>query len=138
MGPVSAPLHMTKVAVGCASVDALRRRQAPRIEEGRIAIVTRYRPKRHQEMIGGSLYWIIRHRLVVRQRILGFGETSDGRWRIELDARIVPVRTRPKRAHQGWRYLKPEDAPADFEGGEDALAEMPPRMLAELARLALI
>lgn len=129
---------MTKVAAGCSSVEALRRRQAGRVEGGRLSIVTRYRPRRHAELVGGSLYWIIKHRLVVRQRILDFGESGDGRCRIELDARIVPVRTRPKRAHQGWRYLAAEDAPEDFEGGADALAEMPPRMLNELARLALI
>ncbi|MCA1748545.1 MAG: DUF1489 family protein [Parasphingopyxis sp.] len=135
---MTAALHMTKVAAGCRTVDALRRRQAGRAENGKVAIVTRYRPTRHEELIGGSLYWIIKHRLVVRQRILGFGEADDGRCRIDLDARIVPVRTQTKRAHQGWRYLTGEDAPADFGSGAEVLAEMPPRMLNELARLALI
>ena len=133
-----AALNISKVAVGCASVDVLRRRQADRAEDGKVSITTRYRPTRHAELIGGSIYWIIKHRLVVRQRILGFRESCDGRWHIDLDARIVPVRTRPKRAHQGWRYLADENAPGDFDGDEDALAEMPPKMLNELARLALI
>lgn len=135
---MAATLHMTKVAAGCGTVEMLRRRQAGRISDGKVSIVTRYRPKRHEELVGGSLYWIIKHRLIVRQEILGFGDSDDGRCRIDLDARIVPVRTRSKRAHQGWRYLKAEDAPVDFDGGADVLAEMPPGMLNELARLALI
>lgn len=135
---MAAKLHITKVAAGCPSVDRLKRRQAGRVRDGRLSIVTRYRPRRHAELVGGSIYWIIKHRLAVRQRILGFGETEDGRCRIELDATIVPVRARAKRAHQGWRYLAAADAPRDFEGGADAIAEMPPKMLNELARLALI
>jgi hypothetical protein len=133
-----ATLHLTRPAVGCDSLTVLKERHAARARDGEVTITTRYRPKRHEELIGGSLYWIIKHRLVARQRITGFGETEEGRCIIKLDARIVPVRARPKRAHQGWRYLRGEDAPADFDGGEDALTEMPPKMLNELARLALI
>lgn len=133
-----AKLHLTRPAVGCDSLARLKERVEGRVAGGEVTITTRYRPKRHQELIGGSLYWIIKHRLVARQTIVGFAESGDGKCVIRLDARIVPVRARPKRAHQGWRYLKPEDAPGDFDGGEDALTEMPPKMLNELARLALI
>lgn len=131
-------LHLTKVAVGCASVEALRARQAPRIAGGAVSIATRYRPTRHAELVGGSLYWIVKHRLVARQSILGFGDAEDGRCAIRLDARLVPVRARHKRAHQGWRYLAGADAPSDFDGDESGLAELPPRIVNELARLALI
>lgn len=137
MGPMAA-LHITKVAVGCTSPAELERRQAGRIAGGELFITTRYRPTRHAELIGGSIYWIIKHRLVRRQTILGFEQSADCRWNIRLDPRLVPVRTRPKRAHQGWRYLHDADRPADFDGDEDGLAALPPKMLNDLARLALI
>ena len=133
-----ATLHITKPAVGCDSIKRIRQRQAPRVANGEVTITTRYRPARHKELIGGSIFWIIKHRLVVRQRILGFVESDDGRWNIRLDPKLIPVRARPKRAHQGWRYLKGEDAPEDFDGDEDGIAEMPPKMLNELARLGLV
>jgi hypothetical protein len=132
-----ASLHLTRPAVGCDSLTVLKERHAARAKDGEVTITTRYRPKRFEELIGGSIYWIIKHRLVARQKIVGFAENAEGHCVIRLDARIIPVRTRPKRAHQGWRYLKGE-APVDFEGGEDALTAMPPKMLNELAKLALI
>ncbi len=123
--------------MGCTSPEALRARVAARDEGGVVRIVTRYRPTRHVELIGGSLYWIIKHRLVGRQEILGFAEAEDRRCVIELQARLVPVLGAPKRAHQGWRYLPPTDAPADLGGGT-GLAELPPQMLQELSALALV
>ena len=135
---VMAALHLTKIAYGCDSVDELASRIAARAVEGAVAVTTRYRPKRHEELIGGSLYWIVKRRLAVRQRILGFGEAEDGRWNIVLDATLVPVRARPKRPHQGWRYLKVEDAPADVGGDESGVSDLPPSMLEELARLAIV
>ena len=131
-------LHITKPAVGCDSIRRIRQRQALRVANSEVTITTRYRPTRHEELVGGSIFWIIKHRLVVRQRILGFVESDDGRWNIRLDPKLIPVRARPKRAHQGWRYLKAEDAPEDFDGDEDSIAEMPSKMLNELARLGLV
>ncbi|HYI39707.1 MAG TPA: DUF1489 domain-containing protein [Allosphingosinicella sp.] len=132
------PLNISKVAVGCASLDALQARQRLRLSEGVVPIVTRFRPKRADELIGGSIFWILKHRLAVRQTILGFADSDDRRTLIRLDPRLVPVRARPKRAHQGWRYLDPADAPADFDGDDDGLAEMPPMLVVKLSALALI
>ena len=102
-------------------------------------VVTRMRPKRAAELIGGSLYWIVKHQLVARSRILRFDEDERGHCLIRLDARLVPVRARPKRAHQGWRYLVEADAPVDLEGGEaDDLAALPSNMVRELTALYLI
>ncbi len=133
-----ATIHITRPAVGCDSLSVLKDRFDARAAGGEVTITTRYRPKRHEELVGGSVYWIIKHRLVARSKIVGFGDTEDGRCAIRLDARLVPVRPRPKRAHQGWRYLKDADAPADFSADDEALAEMPQKMLRELSRLALI
>lgn len=132
-------LHLTKVAVGCSSLDLLDARLSGRALAGETYISTRYRPTRHAELIGGSLYWIVKHQLVARSPILRFEEDERGHCLIRLDARLVPVRARPKRAHQGWRYLTEDDAPGDLGGGEaDDLAALPANLVRELASLYLI
>lgn len=132
-------LHISKVAVGCASVQALQARQDARRQGGYVPLVTRFRPTRADELVGGSIYWIIKHRIVARQTILGFAENeSDRRTIIRLDPDLVAVRAWPKRAHQGWRYLRPADAPADLDGDDDGLAALPPELASRLAGLALI
>ena len=123
--------------MGCTSHEALRARVASRAEGSVVRIVTRYRPTRHVELIGGSLYWIIKHQLVGRQEILRFAEAEDRRCVIELQARLVPVLGAPKRAHQGWRYLPGGDAPADLGSGS-GIADLPEEMLQELSALALV
>ncbi len=130
-------LHITKVAVGCADTDMLAERLIGRAVDGESWIRTRYRPTRHEELIGGSLYWIVKHQLIARSRIVGFGEI-EGHCRIRLDPDLVRVRVQPRRAHQGWRYLTAEDAPVDLDGAVDDLAALPPKLMGELASLRLI
>jgi hypothetical protein len=133
------PLNISKVAVGCASLDSLRARQLLRLADGIVPIVTRFRPKRADELIGGSIYWIVKHRIAARQTIIGFADREeDRRTIISLDPVLVPVRALPRRAHQGWRYLDAADAPLDLAGDESGLAELPPELSARLAALALI
>lgn len=132
-------LNISKVAVGCGSFDALQARQQSRLSGGVVPIVTRFMPKRAQELVGGSIYWIVKHRIAARQTILGFAEREeDRRTIIRLDPELVPVRARPKRAHQGWRYLAAEDAPPDLGDDGDGLLALPPDLSAKLASLALI
>jgi hypothetical protein len=84
-------------------------------------------PKRKTELLdNGSLYWVIKHQIQARQRILELEEVvgDDGikRCKIHLDPELVRTAPAPKRPFQGWRYLKPEQAPADMTeqtGGED-------------------
>jgi len=129
-------LHLTKVAVGCASIEDIVRYQA--VHNG--AALTRFMPKRAEELIGGSLYWIIKHRLTARQTILSL-EMVDTPWgrkcRIGLAPGPVPVQAQPRRAHQGWRYFEAEDAPPDLveAAGDDTL---PTTMVRELQSLWLI
>ena len=134
-----AALHISKVAVGCGSIEALRRRQEARRQGGVVAITTRFRPKRADELIGGSIYWIVKHRIAVRQTIVGFAESeADRRTIIRLDPELIAVRALPRRAHQGWRYLLTADAPPDLGGVGDGIAELPPPLAEQLAVLALI
>ena len=138
-------LHLTKTAVKCAHVGALEERNAGRREvwEGRFAvpIFTRYRPTRHAELVGGSLYWIVAHVLTVRQEILAIEEvgTAEGkRCRIWLADEMIPVQPRRKRAHQGWRYLEHARRPDDLLGGPAELGDMPQSLVRELAGLGLL
>lgn len=132
-------LHITKVAFGASSLDHLVGRLKARAEAGPVFLTTRYLPKRHEEIAGqGSLYWIIKHQLIARSPILGFGEAEGGRVAIHIDPGLVLVQARPKRAHQGWRYLEAKDAPADLGSGAGGIAELPPALIGKLAELALI
>ena len=133
------PLHLTKVAFGAESVDHLAERLRLRGEEGQVFLTTRYLPKRHEEVAGqGSMFWILKHQLIARSPILGFGEAEEGRVAIHIDPKLVLVQARPKRAHQGWRYLEGADAPLDLGGDAVGLDVMPPALMTKLAELALI
>ena len=133
------PLHMTKIAFGAESPAHLRQRLESYAEAGEVRLTTRYLPKRHEEMVGGSLYWILNHTLVGRSPILGIMDNGQGRPWIRLRPELIPVRSIPKRAHQGWRYLEDKDAPPDLgSAGADARDEMPPKMLGELMKMGLV
>ena len=130
-------LHLTKVAFACRDLEALQQRMAGRAIAGEVRVVTRMRPKRQAELIGGSLYWIVKHRLIACQEILRFDDRADGRIDIVCSADLRTVSPLARRAHQGWRYLEGDDAPA--EGGDaSGLAELPPQLYGRLAALALV
>ena len=135
------PLGMTKVAYGAQSLDEVRgwfaeggRRGAGEVTQ----LTTRDLPTRHAEMIGGSVYWILKHQLVARSEIVGFGEAEGGRVAIHISTRLVEVQPRPRRAHQGWRYLEESDAPAPGSDDGTGLGMLPPRLYGKLASLALV
>lgn len=130
-------LNITKVAVGCASLEILQRSISARSSNGVAVITTRNRPTRHTELIGGSLFWIIKHKLVARQMILGFEEVeNERRWKIQLASELVPVMPRAMRAHQGWRYLELGDAPPDRDEAIDN--GIPPEMRNDLEAIGLL
>ncbi|MCI5077006.1 DUF1489 family protein [Oricola sp.] len=143
-------LNLIKLCVGADSVEDLRAwidfRLAEKREAGERAEhwhTTRMIPKRADEIVGeGSLYWVIKGRVQCRQRIVDIRPFVDGegvsRCRIVLDPDVVLTRSQPKRPFQGWRYLKPEDAPADMRDGDEGLEALPVDMRNELADLGLI
>lgn len=131
------PLHLTKVAYGAQSLDEIRSWFASRGGEARLT--TRYLPKRHEEIVpGGSLFWIFKHQLVMRSPILRFEAAEGGTTHIVIAARLIEVMPRPKRAHQGWRYLAGDEAPRDLAEGESAGDVMPGHLASDLARLGLV
>ena len=144
-------LHLIKLCVGCTSIEDLRDWQLEKLaqarkakREARLWHRTRMFPKRGEEIIGqGSLYWVIKAVVQVRQPILDLvpvtGDDGIARCDIVLGHELVPVRPVPRRAFQGWRYLPAEDAPADLAGGVAGdLSRMPAAMRSELLALGLI
>jgi hypothetical protein len=129
-------LHMTKISFRARTPEKLR--DWLESHDAEAHLITRYLPKRHEEMQGGSLYWIMEHALIGRSPILGFSQREDGRWTIRLEPCLIPVETIPKRAHQGWRYLADKDAPRDLAGLDGEADVLPPRLVGELAKLGLV
>ncbi|MGN6849258.1 MAG: DUF1489 family protein [Sphingomicrobium sp.] len=130
-------LHLTKVAFACRDLEALQQRIASRAFAGEVRVATRMRPKRSDELIGGNLYWIVKHRIVAGLEILRFEDREDGRIDIVCSADLRPASPRPRRAHQGWRYLEEADAPSS-DGDATGVAALPPRLHGQLAALALV
>lgn len=139
-------LHLIKLAVGIEDLDHLdkRQRQWRDKKAGHYRHWTRMSPKRDKELLdGGSLYWVIKGSILVRQPILGFGEDEEDGKRmcvIQLAPVQILVRPRAQRAFQGWRYLKPDAAPPDVARHEKIFVDpnMPKAMRIELAKLGLI
>ncbi|MDR7102479.1 DUF1489 family protein [Croceicoccus sp. BE223] len=131
----SGPLHLTKIAFGAKSYSDIEGWFANR---PRVSLTTRYCPKRVDELAGGSLYWIHEHAIVARSPIIGFAQLESGRWSIDLEPRLIRVQSRPKCAHQGWRYLADKDAPPDLAEGEEGGDVLPGRLLGKLSKLGLV
>jgi hypothetical protein len=139
-------LHLVKLCVGVSTIeelsdwiDTLRDRAGRPLEQTH---TTRMIPKRMGELLdGGSLYWVIKGNVQVRQRLLDIRPFRDGegieRCNLVLDRELVPTVWQPRRAFQGWRYLEPKDAPADLSGIAGAAA-LPPQLRLELAQLGLL
>ena len=129
-------LHLTKVAFGAKSLEDMKSWFATRGDEA--LLTTRYMPKRHAEMSGGSLFWIFKGQLVMRSPILRFEPTDAGKTHIVIAAKLIDLYPIPRHAHQGWRYLEDTDAPRDLAEGEDPGEAMPGRLAGELAKLGLV
>lgn len=144
------PLHLIKYAVGCSSLQQLAKRQQPWLITGAdgqpvYGHRTRFLPKRRDEVEqGGSMYWIIKGEVLCRQSICGFESVpasgDDKAYTLVLlNTAVIPVEPVARRPHQGWRYLLPQDAPADLSAGSAAARDiLPPEMLRALREVGLM
>ena len=137
-------LHLIKLAVGIDDVAHLRKVQkARRRERGRCVFYTRHMPRRSAEILdGGSIYWVIKGFVRVRERILGFfpvvEEDGERYTVVRYDPKLVETVWQPKRPFQGWRYLLPKDAPPDRPARASAEDRLPEAMAEELRLLGLL
>ena len=135
LSPVA--LNMVKLCVGADDVSDLVNWQK-RVMKTRKAPVhhTRMVPKRIDELLdGGSIYWVIKGVIQVRQAFTDIRVIDDrnGRKACELvfDPELIAVDPTPKRPFQGWRYLKASEAPVDIKAGS-AGEDLPPELHAKL------
>ncbi|HEY1941847.1 MAG TPA: DUF1489 domain-containing protein [Roseiarcus sp.] len=143
-------LHLIKLCVGADSIADLEEWIALRVAERRARgeparhpHITRMVPKRGEDLLdGGSLYWVIKGQIAARQRLSDVEPFVDadgvGRCRLWLDPLVVPVRPRPFRAFQGWRYLAAKDAPSDLDEAGVGAAAMPEELRRALGELGLL
>ena len=140
-------LHLIKLCVGIGSVEDMTPWQVRRAAEAEAAglrplpfHITRMFPRRKAELVdGGSMYWVIRQVVQVRQRIADLeaitGEDGISRCKIWLDPELVRTQPVPRRAFQGWRYLKADEAPADLNAPSLGGAELPDELRLKLIEL---
>ncbi len=145
----SAKLNLLKLCVGVSAVEELQAwidyRLEQRRQNGKPAEqihTTRMIPKRTDELLAdGSLYWVIKGNIQVRQHLMDIRPFTDNegikRCDLVLEPRLILTQWQPRRAFQGWRYLKPEDAPVDLGTGS-GVEDMPPDLRLELAELGLL
>ena len=142
------PLHLVKLCVGVDEPDELVNHHRGRLDELRAAgkplelgHTTRAMPRRREEVLdGGSLYWVIKGAVQIRQPIVDLRPVRGGdgveRCRIVLGAQHVVTTPTPKRPFQGWRYLEDRDAPGDIASAE--ASALPAELRRELATLGLL
>jgi hypothetical protein len=145
---VTGSVHLVKLCVGLDTVPELEEWQAQAAQRNaaagrdpKPAHITRMWPRRGEELVaGGSLYWVFRGAILTRQRIVALeprqGDDGVPRCALILDPALVRTVPQPRRPFQGWRYLRPQDAPRDLP--ESAEAELPPGIAAELAAIGVL
>ena len=145
-------IHIIKLCVGAESVEDLAEWQIEQLKRARKAKAnsiiplqkqrpvcgTRMWPKRIEDVLaGGSLYWVIKGVVSVRQKILAIDDVIDNhgqRCGLYLDAHLQRTAPQPRRAFQGWRYLEPKDAPSDLTAAQGGL-ELPEHLRRQLVEL---
>ena len=137
-------LHLRKLCVGVESVEQLEQAQVRRLKRGlALRHDTRMMPRRRDEILeGGSIYWVIKGLMQVRQPIVDITQEVDdsgrGFARLHLGPELVRLVPRAHRPFQGWRYLAAADAPADLPEGGAGGDDLPAEMQAELRTLGIL
>jgi hypothetical protein len=131
------PLHIVKLCVGADSVEDLSEWQKT---QERAVCGTRMWPKRKDDVLaGGSLYWVIKGLVCVRQRIVEISDVTDNhgqRCGLYLDPQLIRTIPQPRRAFQGWRYLEAKDAPKDLDARTDG--DLPDELRMQLAEIGVL
>ena len=135
--------HLKKIAVGIETVERLKIRQEIIFRTyGRLFHSTRNMPKKREELIqSGSMFWIIKRYVLVRQKIINIipvvREDGSKGCEIELDknlTKVIPTKMKP---FQGWRYYLEEEIPQDLNVNCNEDDEVPEQIRSELIKLGL-
>ena len=139
-------INLVKLCVGAERPDDLAAWQDMRRAQTGLPNprhITRMWPKREAELLnGGSLYWVFKGVILARQRIIALDEVigDDGirRCALVLDPQIIRTQPAPRRPFQGWRYLPPEDSPADLPETRASDDTLPPELSAALSEIGVL
>lgn len=118
-------VHLLRTGVGVDSVQHLydiqrTHRQSIYAAGSGAFLTTRGTPTRANDILnGGSVYWIIKQQICARQTVEDIQTLKDDEGRkyclITMKPEIIMTMPIPHRHIQGWRYLPPDKAPADFK-----------------------
>ena len=139
-------VNLVKLSVGSESVESLQEWQNAyrlRFADGLPRHITRMWPKREAELLaGGSIYWVIKGEIQCRQKILSLqpvtGDAGIRRCAIALDRKIYRTQIAPRRPFQGWRYLKPEESPADLSENRANETPLPEALAKALSDIGIL
>lgn len=143
-------LNLIKLSVGIQNIQHLLEIQSRRLKEmkaggviPRLRHLTRHTPRRQKELLdGGSLYWVIKGVILVRQKLIGFEPTKrqngDPACAILYDTEHIRTQPKKYRAFQGWRYLPIDKAPPDLDNLSQDENALPIEMAEELRNLGLL
>ena len=140
-------VHIVKLAVGVEDIDHLAQQQKTRMKhDGALIHITRNTPTKSNEILdGGSIFWVIKKFVRVRQRIKGIetGVNSAGRRScfFILDTALVKTELKELRAFQGWRYFRDGEIPLDLNKtgrSGKVIEELPIDLQSELKTLGLL
>ena len=128
-------IHLLKPALKVQDLFEFSQRQKSRWMEHEGELVypvwTSRKPAREEALLdGGSLFWIIKKQIRVRQNVLAVvpyesGADEKPSYLILCSPELVRVEPVRKKPFQGWRYLEAENAPPDI-GRIMAMDEPPP------------
>ncbi len=145
-------VHLLKPALRISDVFAFAERQkqwhmeyAPSESGMAFPVWTSRKPARIDEMLdGGSVFWIVKKAIQVRQAIIGF-ENYEGNakgdkpsYLIMCDTQLIRTHPISKNPFQGWRYLEGANAPKDIAPIRDEDERPPAEMEKELREAGLI
>ncbi|MBV1864381.1 MAG: DUF1489 domain-containing protein [Rhodobacteraceae bacterium] len=148
--PNDSYINIVKLCVGIDSVEHLQDWRAQKAAEALVrkapyvsSHTTRMWPKREAELLnGGSLYWVIKGVIQIRQKILRFDEVIGGdgirRCKIVMDSQLIRTHGAIRRPFQGWRYLKADESPPDLPQGRKPAEVLPLAMQQDLANLGVL
>src|SRR4029079_17100501 len=130
-------VHLIKLCVGCDTVQELKDWQddwLKQLKRARKPLELCHRtlqtPKRRDEVLdGGSLYWVIKGFVLVRQRIIDLKPAlkDDGTpcCAIVYDQELVTTAPQARGCFQGWAFLSGADAPPDGRAASKDESDMP-------------
>ena len=144
-------INIIKLAVGIQDIDHLKRVQEIKLRTSGLIVdgvhqlyhTTRNMPKKSNEILkGGSIYWVIRGVLQIRQPIIGIKKIKTKLERpvcaIILKQKLIRTHPKTVRAFQGWRYLTLKEAPNDLIEEPIYNSSLPKEMAKELKVLGLM